>query len=119
MHGKHSHKLCYGLLLAYILFMIEACSAASTPAPSVQASTPTSRETTPTIRTSPTPSTSSTALITYTGHTQAILSLAWSPDGKYIASGSNDTTVQVWVTATGKRLLIYHGHKTGVTTISW
>jgi WD40 repeat protein len=35
----------------------------------------------------------------YPGHFtsgQAVDSVAWSPDGKYIASGSADTTVQVW-----------------------
>jgi len=25
--------------------------------------------------------------------------MAWSPDGKYIASGGGDTTIQVWVAA--------------------
>jgi serine/threonine protein kinase len=33
---------------------------------------------------------------TYTGHLDTIYSVAWSPDGKYIASGSKDGTVQVW-----------------------
>jgi serine/threonine protein kinase len=37
-----------------------------------------------------------TALLTYTGHNEWVLSVAWSPAGKYIASGSNDGTVQVW-----------------------
>lgn len=35
----------------------------------------------------------------YWGHFtsgQAVYSVAWSPDGKRIASGSNDMTVQVW-----------------------
>ncbi len=47
-------------------------------------------------------------LLTYTGHAknyvkggvlypQAVSSIAWSPDGKYIASGSDDKTVQVWI----------------------
>jgi WD40 repeat protein/serine/threonine protein kinase len=34
---------------------------------------------------------------TYHGHASAVLAVAWSPDGKDIASGSRDKTVQVWV----------------------
>ena len=34
---------------------------------------------------------------TYHGHVGAVLAVAWSPDGKDIASGSKDKTVQVWV----------------------
>jgi WD40 repeat protein len=32
----------------------------------------------------------------YTGHTNTVSSLAWSPDGKEIASGSFDSTAKVW-----------------------
>ena len=31
-----------------------------------------------------------------------VYSVAWSPDGTKIASGSNDTTVKVWKTQTGQ-----------------
>jgi WD40 repeat protein len=31
------------------------------------------------------------------GYSQNVTSIAWSPDGKYIASGSEDKTVQVWI----------------------
>ena len=33
---------------------------------------------------------------TYSGHSNDITALAWSPDGKRIASGGTDATVQVW-----------------------
>jgi serine/threonine protein kinase len=36
------------------------------------------------------------ALYTYHDHTNAVISLAWSPDGTRIASGGKDGTVQVW-----------------------
>ena len=46
------------------------------------------------------------ALQQYTGHTSAVTSLDWSPDGTKIASSSTDNTVRVWDPATGKTLLI-------------
>jgi WD40 repeat protein len=35
-------------------------------------------------------------LTTYTGHTDWVSTVGWSPDGKSVASGSWDKTVQVW-----------------------
>ena len=42
---------------------------------------------------------------TLTGHELRINSVAFSPDGKTIASGSNDLTVRVWDVETGTRTL--------------
>ncbi|HEU5201058.1 MAG TPA: hypothetical protein VFU32_15585, partial [Ktedonobacterales bacterium] len=49
----------------------------------------------------------SPALLTYRGHTHGVNSVAWSPDGRRIASASDDGTVQVWNASTGKRLLTF------------
>jgi len=35
-------------------------------------------------------------VFTYGGHINEVYAIVWSPDGKHIASGSADKTVQVW-----------------------
>ncbi len=55
----------------------------------------------------------------FTGHLAAINALAWSPDGKLIASASDDTFVQVFEVATGTRRLIYRGHSEEVAAVAW
>jgi len=39
------------------------------------------------------------------GHTQAASSVVWSPDGKRLATGSEDKTAKVWDAASGQELL--------------
>ena len=47
------------------------------------------------------------------GHTDTILSITYSPDGRYIASGSRDGTVRLWCALTGKEIKKFFGHKYG------
>ena len=45
------------------------------------------------------------------GHTDRIACLAFSPDGRRLASASADRTIRIWDTRTGQELLALHGHK--------
>lgn len=58
-------------------------------------------------------------LLTYQRHSDIVAALAWSPDGRYIASGSWDHTVQVWQALTGTPLLTYKGHSSDVASVAW
>src|SRR6266699_4405085 len=60
-----------------------------------------------------------TTLLTYRGHIGGANSVAWSPDGRYIASGSGDGTVQVWDATTGATILTYGDHSWCVCTVAW
>ena len=55
----------------------------------------------------------------FTGHLAAINAVVWSPDGKLLASASDDTYVQVFAAASGKRRTIYTGHTKEVATVAW
>ena len=45
--------------------------------------------------------------------------MAWSPDGKTLASGSADKTVKLWEAATGKLLATFQGHEGSVYSVAW
>lgn len=60
-----------------------------------------------------------TVLRSLSGHTDAVNSVELSPDGKMLASGSNDKTVIIWDLATGKALKVLKGHVWKVTSVSW
>ncbi|XP_065892150.1 notchless protein homolog 1-like [Dysidea avara] len=53
-------------------------------------------------------------------HCHWILSIAWSPDGKKIASGCKAGTVCIWDSVTGKQLgKFLTGHRQWITWLSW
>src|SRR6266702_3064805 len=56
---------------------------------------------------------------TYSGHSNYVSTVAWSPDGKRIASGSGDHTVQVWDAPSGDHVLTYRGQSSDVTSLAW
>lgn len=74
-------------------------------------------------------------LYTYTGHSDQVRAVAWSADGKYIASAAGDSsaygaypakdqTVQVWDATNGTHIYTYHGkgaslYGYGASAVAW
>uniref|UniRef100_A0A7N8WVB4 Notchless protein homolog 1 n=1 Tax=Mastacembelus armatus TaxID=205130 RepID=A0A7N8WVB4_9TELE len=56
---------------------------------------------------------------TLQGHTEAVISVAFSPTGKYLASGSGDTTVRFWDLTTETPHHTARGHSHWVLSIAW
>lgn len=48
-------------------------------------------------------------IATFKGHTEPVYSVAFTPDGKYLATGSFDNTIKLWEVATGKEAKTYGG----------
>ena len=56
-------------------------------------------------------------LAIFKGHTDEVVSLDFSPDGKTLASGSWDGTVKLWEVATGRELATLRGHTDRVWSV--
>jgi WD40 repeat protein/serine/threonine protein kinase len=57
--------------------------------------------------------------LTLKGHTFGVNSVAFSPDGKRLASASADRTVKVWDVRTGKVTLTFKGHTGEVYSVAF
>ena len=48
---------------------------------------------------------------TLRGHSGSVYSVAFSPDGKHVLSGSDDETVKIWDAQTGKEVSVLLCHR--------
>src|SRR5271166_5546107 len=55
----------------------------------------------------------------FKGHTGLVYSVAFSPDGKVLATGSFDSTVKLWDFASKKELQTLKGHTLPVYSVAW
>ncbi|KKF92602.1 Transcriptional repressor rco-1 [Ceratocystis platani] len=55
---------------------------------------------------------------TFEGHRDFVLSVAFTPDGQWVMSGSKDRGVQFWDPRTGSTQLMLQGHKNSVISVA-
>ena len=56
---------------------------------------------------------------TLEGHTNFVNNVAFSPDGRALASGGSDKTVRLWDVATGEQVRTLEGHTRRVESVAF
>ena len=49
---------------------------------------------------------------------ESVTSVAFSPDGKVLATGSADNSVRLWDVATGREIRVFGGHSAGINSVA-
>jgi len=52
------------------------------------------------------------------GHRRVVRSIAFSPDGRWLASGAKDNTIKIWDVASGRLLRTLYGHGSPVNALA-
>lgn len=100
------------VLAVAIAFTVSGCNLSQSPEPQKIGEALTS---VPPIKPSP----KIQLLYTIPGHLRfSVTSVAISPDGQILVSGSNDNTIKIWNMHTGKSLHTLSGHSRGVNSIA-
>jgi WD40 repeat protein len=58
-------------------------------------------------------------LSTLSGHAWAVLTVTFSPDGKILATGSDDNTIKLWDVNTGQLICTLVGHSWSVVAVAF
>jgi WD40 repeat protein len=59
------------------------------------------------------------SMVVQLGHADSLTSVALSHDGRFLATGSKDSTARLWEVATGKELRTFKGHAGAVTCVAF
>src|SRR6266852_8804115 len=103
MDTLHAHSFCRVLALSCLIMLLAACSVADFAADSAHTATAQPLGTT---------------FWTYRS-VSSVFTAAWSPDGKRLALGEADGTVQVRDAITDDILFTVHGHANHVWAVAW
>jgi serine/threonine protein kinase len=53
------------------------------------------------------------------GHTAAVTAITWSPNGKQLASASDDLTVRLWTVGSLESARVFRGYSASVQAVAW
>jgi WD40 repeat protein len=65
----------------------------------------------------PVPLGSAAQVVVLRGHADLVRAVAFSLDGRFIASASNDKTVRTWSAESGKELVVFRGHEAYIASV--
>jgi WD40 repeat protein len=58
-------------------------------------------------------------IVTFTGHLAQVLAVAFSPDGKHLASVGDDRIVRIWNVDDAREILAFSGHTGNIRSVAF